>query len=351
LKDFVEKTGIPVSTTFHGLSAMPADHPLYVGLPGMHGNYGPNFLSNESDVVIAVGMRFDDRVTGDLPRYLPNAKVIHIEIDKAEINKNVPATVAIHADAKQALEALLPVVDEKEYPEWLARFRDCDKKEKELVIDKLLEANEDGTLKMPQVMRMVSDKTNGGAVVVTDVGQHQMIGMRYYQFKSKDAWISSGGSGTMGFGLPAAFGAAYAEKQISERTGKPARPVIAVVGDGGFQMTIQELGMCSQWEVPVKILLLDNNYLGMVRQWQQLFFDNRYSQVGLTNPDFVKISEGFGVPAEKVSHSDNLSDAIDRFLAAETPYLLHVEVINEENVFPMVATGKSVAEIALTEEG
>lgn len=350
LKAFAEKTGIPVSTTFHGLSCMPAGHPLYVGLPGMHGNYGPNFLSNESDVVIAIGMRFDDRVTGDLPRYLPDAKVIHIEIDQAEINKNVPATVAIHADAKQALEALLPLVAEKEHPEWLARFRECDKKEKEIVIDGLVSANEDGTLKMPQVMRMVSDKTEGNAVVVTDVGQHQMIGMRYYDFKSKDAWISSGGSGTMGFGLPAAFGAAYAEKQRAEKTGKPARPVIAVVGDGGFQMTIQELGMCSQWEVPVKILLLDNNYLGMVRQWQQLFFDHRYSQVGLTNPDFVKISEGFAVPAERVSHVDQLNDAVDRFLSAETPYLLHVDVINEENVFPMVAAGKSVAEIALTAE-
>ena len=351
LKEFAEKTGIPVSTTFHGLSAMPAGHPLYVGLPGMHGNYGPNFLSNESDVVIAVGMRFDDRVTGDLSRYLPNTKVIHIEIDKAEINKNVPAAVAVHADAKQALEVLLPLVDKKEYPEWLARFRECDRKEREVVIDKMIKPNDDGSLKMPLVMKMVSDKTDGGAVVVTDVGQHQMIGMRYYDFKSKDAWISSGGSGTMGFGLPAAFGAAYAEKQLAEKTGQTPRPVIAVVGDGGFQMTIQELGMCSQWNVPVKILLLDNNYLGMVRQWQQLFFDHRYSQVGLTNPDFVKISEGFDVPAERVSRYDQLNDAVDRFLAADTPYLLHVDVINEENVFPMVASGKSVAEIALTEEG
>ena len=219
-----------------------------------------------------------------------------------------------------------------------------------MVIDEVLTPNEDGTLKMPQVMRMVSDKTNGGAVVVTDVGQHQMIGMRYYEFKSKDAWISSGGSGTMGFGLPAAFGAAYAEKQKAAKSGEPARTVIAVVGDGGFQMTIQELGMCSQWEVPVKILLLDNNYLGMVRQWQQLFFDNRYSQVGLTNPDFVKISEGFGVPAERVSKTDDLNDAVDRFLAATTPYLLHVDVVKEENVFPMVAAGKSVAEVSLSAE-
>ena len=350
LQAFAEKAGIPVTTTFHGLSSMPAGHPLYVGLPGMHGNYGPNFLSNESDVVIAIGMRFDDRVTGLLSEYLPNSKVIHIEIDKAEINKNIPASVAVHADAKQALEALIPLIDEKDHPEWLARFRECDRKEQEMVIDEVLTPNEDGTLKMPQVMRMVSDKTNGGAVVVTDVGQHQMIGMRYYEFKSKDAWISSGGSGTMGFGLPAAFGAAYAEKQKAAKSGEPARTVIAVVGDGGFQMTIQELGMCSQWEVPVKILLLDNNYLGMVRQWQQLFFDNRYSQVGLTNPDFVKISEGFGVPAERVSKTDDLNDAVDRFLAATTPYLLHVDVVKEENVFPMVAAGKSVAEVSLSAE-
>ncbi|MGH1542958.1 MAG: biosynthetic-type acetolactate synthase large subunit [Arenicella sp.] len=341
-QEFVEKAGIPVATTFHGLSCLSAEHPLSIGLLGMHGNYGPNLLSNDADVVIAIGMRFDDRVTGDITRYLPNSKVIHIEIDKSEIDKNVPTTVAIHADAKQALEALLPQVEQRQYPHWLQQFTDCWDKEHDKVIKGCLAPNESGSIKMPQVIRMLSDKTDGQGVIVTDVGQHQMVAMRYYQFKTADAWISSGGSGTMGFGLPAAFGAKLADKE---------RQVYMVVGDGGFQMTIQELGMLSQWNVPVKILLLDNNYLGMVRQWQELFFDNRYSQVALTNPDFLKIAEGFGVPGEEVRNYDDLSAALDRTIEATGPYLLHVRVDKEENVFPMIATGKSVAEVALDAEG
>lgn len=340
-QDFVEKAGIPVSTTFHGMSCLPTDHPLYMGMLGMHGNYGPNYLSNECDVIMAIGMRFDDRVTGDITRYLPDAKVIHIEIDRSEIGKNVPTEVPINTDARLALEALLPLVDQKQYPDWLQRFADCRQKEYEAVIKPALEPEANGAIKMPQVMNMLSDKTDGGAIIVTDVGQHQMVAMRYYDFKTRDAWVSSGGSGTMGFGLPAAFGAKLADEK---------RQVFAVLGDGGFQMTIQELGMLSQWNVPVKILLLDNNYLGMVRQWQELFFDNRYSQVELVNPDFLKISEGFGVPGEEVSDYSELPAALDRCIAAEGPYLLHVRVMKEENVFPMIATGKSVAEVALTAE-
>ena len=340
-KSFVEKSGVPVAATFHGLSSIPVDHESYVGLLGMHGNYGPSFLSNEADVVIAIGMRFDDRVTGDLSRYLPDSKVIHIEIDKAEINKNVIANVAIHADAKHALEALIPEVDQKTYPEWRQRFADCDAQEQDKVINGLLAEDPSGAIKMPQVIKMLSDKTSGKDIIVTDVGQHQMIGMRYYDFKSPDAWVSSGGSGTMGFGLPAAFGAQLADT---------SRQVFCIVGDGGLQMTIQELGVLSQWNIPVKVILLDNNYLGMVRQWQEMFFDNRYSQVELVNPDFVKISEGFGVPAECIEDYADLPAALERTIEAKGPYFLHVKVIKEENVFPMIATGKSVAEIALTSE-
>lgn len=337
LKAFAEKTNIPVASTLLGLSAFPTNHPQYAGYLGMHGNYATNIKLNEADVLIAVGMRFDDRVTGDVSRFAKQAKVVHIEIDAAEIDKIIPADVAVHADAREALEALLPLVSPGDYSDWWAGFKAADQMEYEKVIQRDLHPSE-GQIKMAEVVKKLSEKAPEGTIVVTDVGQHQMVTSRYFDYNSPYTNITSGGLGTMGFALPAAMGA---------QVGQPDKTVLAIIGDGGFQMTLQEMATIYQSDIPVKIVILNNNFLGMVRQWQQLFFDRRYSFVEMTNPDFVKLSEGFRVDAEKVEDRADLDAAIDRLLAHPKARLLEVVVEKEDNVFPMVPAGASVAEIRL----
>jgi acetolactate synthase-1/2/3 large subunit len=337
LRAFVETSGIPAAWTLLGASALPNDHPLNVGMLGMHGNYGPNKLTNECDVLIAIGMRFDDRVTGDPNRYAKQAKIIHIELDAAEINKIVKADIEIQADAKEALQLLIQQVKKKDYSEWLKQFSDHYEVENKKIIQDETHPTENG-IKMAEVVRIVSEKTNGEAIIVSDVGQHQMITARYYKYKNSRSSITSGGLGTMGFGLPASLGA---------KLGKPEKQVIAIVGDGGFQMTIQELGTISQTGAAVKVIILNNNYLGMVRQWQQLFFDKRYSQTEMNNPNFVEIAIGYGLSAKKVSERKNLEQSIKQLLESEGPSLLEVVVEKEDNVFPMIPTGASVSEIRL----
>ena len=337
LMRFAEKTGIPMAATLMGLSGIPTSHPLYVGYLGMHGNYGANIKTNECDVLIAIGMRFDDRVTGDLDRYAKQAKVIHIEIDPSEIDKNVKTTVAINSDAKQALLGLLPLVNVSTHKDWVDEFHQCDKIEFDKVIDAELHPDS-GEIKMAEVINRISEITDGEAIIVTDVGQHQMVANRYYKFQKSLSCITSGGLGTMGFALPSAMGA---------KVGQPERTVIAVIGDGGFQMTIQELGTIKQSDLAVKILILNNNFLGMVRQWQQLLFEKRYSFTELDNPDFQMITNGYGIKAQKVEKREDLDQAIFDWLNYEGPALLEVVVEQEGNVFPMVPSGASVAEIRL----
>lgn len=339
LLEFAEKTGVPVACTLLGLGAFPANHPLYVGYLGMHGNYAPNVLTNDCDVLIAVGMRFDDRVTGDVNRYANNATVIHIDLDAAELNKNIPADYPVHADAREALAFLTKHVEPASHAQWLQQFRDLEQIEYQEVVSKRL-AGESDELCMAEVIHAVSElnKQREDLIVVTDVGQHQMETARYFAYNQSRSNITSGGLGTMGFALPAAIGASIAQ---------PEKTVVAVIGDGGFQMTIQELGTIMQYGLRVKILLLNNNFLGMVRQWQQLFFDRRYAFTEMHNPDFLTIAKGYHVAGMKVNERDVLNEQLNTWLNDPGSYLLECIVSREENVFPMVEMGASVSEIRL----
>jgi acetolactate synthase I/II/III large subunit len=337
LKAFAEKTGIPVALTLLGLSAFPSGHRLYAGMLGMHGNYGPNMLTNEADLIIAIGMRFDDRVTGNLKKYAKNARIIHIEIDEAEINKNVVVDVEIHNDAKDVLTHLIPLVNNNSHEPWIREFRIHDKTEYDHVI-KPETKPESGKLKMGEIVKMVSDITNGDAIIVTDVGQNQMMTARYYKFTTPNTFVTSGGMGTMGFGLPASIGA---------KLGKPDTQVVAFLGDGGFQMTIQELGTILQYNIPVKVIILNNEFLGMVRQWQDMFFDKRYASTELLNPDFIRIIEGYNIPAKRVVDRNELQNSLLTMLDSKGPYFLEIAIEKEGNVFPMVEPGSSVSEIRL----
>ncbi|GIJ94333.1 acetolactate synthase [Capnocytophaga stomatis] len=337
LKTFVEKADIPAAATILGLSALPTDHPNYVGMVGMHGNYAPNVLTNECDVLIALGMRFDDRVTGDLSRYAKQAKIIHFDIDPAEIDKNVKTDVAVLADAKEALQKILPLVEQKKHTAWREEFKKYDQEEYEAVVKNELYPEKEG-LTMGEVLELINRHSAGEAVIVSDVGQHQMMACRYAKFKNTRSKITSGGLGTMGFGLPAAIGA---------KLGVPQKQVVAVIGDGGFQMTIQELGTIFQSQIPVKIVVLNNEFLGMVRQWQELFFDRRYASTEMTNPDFIKIAEGYHIKSKLVTQRTDLEESIKEMLACDKAYFLEVRVEKENNVFPMVPTGASVSEVRL----
>lgn len=337
LKELIEKAGIPAAWTLLGLSALPSDHSLNVGMLGMHGNYGPNIKTNEADVVIAIGMRFDDRVTGKVAAYARQAKIVHLEVDPAEINKIIHADAPVLGNAKKSLRMLIDNVNPNSHQEWLDEFRACDKIEYEKVIAHDIYPKKVG-LTMGEVVRIASEKTNHDAVLVTDVGQQQMIASRYFKFTQSRSNVTSGGLGTMGYGLPAAMGA---------KIGRPDRVVFAMVGDGGFQMTIQELGTISQYEIDVKIIVLNNNFLGMVRQWQQLFFEKRYSFTEMKNPDFVGIAKAYGLASQKVTSRDQLEGAIQEMIDHKGPYVLEVVVEQEDNVFPMIPTGASISDIIL----
>ena len=334
---FIEKSGIPSAWTILGLSAIPTDHPLNVGMLGMHGNYGPNKLTNECDLLIAIGMRFDDRVTGDLNTYAKQAKIIHFEIDPAEINKNVEVDIAVLGDVKETLSRILPKIKNNKHKSWLDKFRKLNEIEFNKVIDK--EYNKkNGGISMAEVIKSINNNTDGNSILVTDVGQHQMVACRYTKFNLSKSNITSGGLGTMGFALPAALGA---------KIGDDKREVIAVIGDGGFQMTIQELGTIFQTRAAVKIVILNNEFLGMVRQWQQLFFDKRYASTELVNPDFVAISKGYFIESKRVENREELESSVKEMIEFDGPYLLEVCVVKEENVFPMIPSGSSVSDIRL----
>ena len=338
LIQFVEKSGIPAAWTILGASAIPTSHSLNVGMLGMHGNYAPNILTNECDVLIAIGMRFDDRVTGDVTRYAKQAKIIHFEIDPAEINKNIEVDIAVLGDAKESLTEILKMINQNSHEKWHGEFKKLYEIEYKKVIHEELNPSKKG-LTMGEVIKHINLQTKGDAAIVSDVGQHQMIACRYSKFQKSKSNITSGGLGTMGFALPAAIGAKMA---------CPGREVVAVIGDGGYQMTIQELGTVFQTKAAVKIVVLNNDFLGMVRQWQQLFFDKRYASTEMLNPDFVKIAEGYFIKARKVTERKDLADAVEEMIKSDEPYFLEVAVVKENNVFPMIPTGSSVSEIRLS---
>ncbi|HEY9533489.1 MAG TPA: biosynthetic-type acetolactate synthase large subunit [Mucilaginibacter sp.] len=334
---FVEKSGIPSAWTILGVGAIPTDHELNVGMLGMHGNYGPNVLTNECDVLIAIGMRFDDRVTGRLDKYAKQAQVIHLDIDPAEIDKNVKTTVPVWGDCKETLPMLTALIEEKQHTEWLNRFKEYTRQEVEAVIKKELNPIS-GEMTMGEVIKQLNELTKGEAIIVSDVGQHQMVACRYAQFNNTRSNVTSGGLGTMGFALPAAIGAKY---------GAQDRTVVAIIGDGGFQMTCQELGTIMQTGVDVKIIVLNNRFLGMVRQWQELFNSRRYSFVDIQSPDFVKLAGAYGIPGQLVEQREQLQGALKAMLENKGSFLLEVKVTKENNVFPMVPQGCSVSEIRL----
>ena len=336
-KNFIEKTGIPSAWTILGLSALSSDHPLNVGMVGMHGNYGPNILTNQCDLLIAVGMRFDDRVTGNLETYAKQAKIIHFDIDPAEINKTVEVDVPVLGTVKETLPEILKLVNKNNHENWLGKFHTLYKTEYDKVIKEELHPTKEG-LSMAEVIKEINIASKGNAIIVTDVGQHQMIACRYAKFNKSKSNVTSGGLGTMGFALPAALGA---------KMGAPEREVVAVIGDGGYQMTIQELGTIFQTGSAVKIVVLNNNFLGMVRQWQEMFFEKRYASTELVNPDFVTIAKGYHIEAKKVTKRDELKSSIEKMLKSTKPFFLEVLVEKEHNVFPMIPTGASVSDIRL----
>lgn len=338
--NFIEKAGLPAAWTIMGMSAMPTDHPLGVGMLGMHGNYGPNVLTNECDVLIAVGMRFDDRVTGRLDKYAKQAQIIHLDIDPAEIDKNVQTTVPVWGNCKETLPLLTELLDTKTHPEWMNEFEIRKEKETSLLITKELNPTEGG-LTMGEVMNVLNQLTAGNAVIVTDVGQHQMVACRYTKQNISRSNITSGGLGTMGFALPAAIGA---------KIGEPERQVVAIMGDGGAQMNIQELGTIMQFKTNVKILILNNSFLGMVRQWQELFHEKRYSFTDIQSPNFVKVANAYGIDGKQISKREELRASLKEMLDHPSSFLLEVAVLHEDNVFPMVPQGKGVAEIVLSKE-
>lgn len=338
--NFIEKSGIPTAWTIMGMSVIPTDHPLAVGMVGMHGNYGPNLLTNKCDVLVAVGMRFDDRVTGKLDEYAVQAKIIHLDIDRAEINKNVKVTVPVIGNCKETLPLLTALLTTKKYENWHQKFRDCQEIEDTRVINNELNPS-DGEITMGEVIKALNELTGGEAVIVTDVGQHQMVACRYAQFNRSKSNITSGGLGTMGFCLPAAIGASYAGT---------SRKIIAIMGDGGAQMNIQELGTVMQYQPNIKIIILNNCFLGMVRQWQELFHSERYSFVDIQSPEFVQVAKAYGISGKKVADRQDLKESMHTMLNTEGPYLLEIMVDKKYNVFPMVPQGKSVSEIVLTHQ-